>query len=295
MQLHGCKYICNYVVAQDMMKLFFERLMSHVARRSEKKMNRTISILGCGWLGKQLGVSLLSSGYEVRGSTTAEANAAALDAMGIIPFVFDVENVPAEVRSFFHTDVLIISLPPRIRAQKGEQYVLQIKEVITAARSGNVGNIIMFSTTSVYPDLNRLVTENDADPDHPVVRAERIVQISGIGNTIIRFGGLFGTGREPGRFLAGKNDVPGGLTFVNLIHADDCVGIVRRIIEENAWGHVLNACADDHPTKQEFYTKAATALGMEPPALVDTPADYKIVSNSRLKEVLCYKMIHRLS
>ena len=258
-------------------------------------MNQTISILGCGWLGKQLGASLLSRGYEVRGSTTSEANVAALDAIGIIPFVFDVENVPAEVRSFFHTDVLIISLPPRIRVQKGEQYILQIKEAMNAARSGNVGNIIMFSTTSVYPDLNRLVTEQDADPAHPVVRAERIVQLSGIGNTIIRFAGLFGMGREPGRFLAGKKDVPGALTFVNLIHADDCVGIVRRIIEENAWGHILNACADDHPTKKEFYTKAATALGMEPPTLVDTPADYKIVSNSRLKEVLCYQMIHRLS
>ncbi|MGC3945447.1 MAG: NAD(P)H-binding protein [Chryseolinea sp.] len=257
--------------------------------------NRTISILGCGWLGKQLGSSLVGDGYEVRGSTTRNENVAGISNAGITPFVFSLDNIPADARTFFHTDVLIISLPQRIRANKGEEYIQQINEVINEVKRGKVSNIIMFSTTSVYPDLNRIVTEEDADPAHPVVRAERIVQHSGKPNTILRFGGLFGPGREPGRFLAGKKDVPGAFAPVNLIHGDDCVGIIRRIIELNAWGHVLSACADDHPTKKEFYTKAAIARGLEPPVFSDAIADHKIVSNAHLKAVLHYALIHRLT
>ncbi|MEJ1238041.1 NAD(P)H-binding protein [Chryseolinea sp. T2] len=258
-------------------------------------VNRTISILGCGWLGKQLGASLVNEGYTVLGSTTKVENVDGLKSTGIIPFVFSAGNVPDEARAFFHADVLIISLPQRIRAQKGEEYVMQVSDVVSAARSGNVGKIILFSTTSVYPDLNRVVTEDDADAVHSVVRAERIVQLSGIESTIVRFAGLFGPGREPGRFLAAKKDVPGAMAPVNLIHADDCIGIVKRIIEGNAWGHVLNACADEHPTRKDFYTKAAIALGMEPPVFSDTTGDYKIVSNAHLKTVLNYRMTHRLN
>jgi nucleoside-diphosphate-sugar epimerase len=256
--------------------------------------NRTISILGCGWLGKQLGASLAASGYEVRGSTTTIGYAAALTNAGIIPFVFRTGSISEDVRPFFQTDVLIISLPQRTRANKGGEYIQQIGDVITAAQRGDVRKIIMFSTTSVYANLNRVVTEEDADPDHPVVQAEHIVQRSGIANTIVRFGGLFGPGREPGRFLAGRQDVSGATSPVNLIHADDCVGIVRRIIELNAWGHVLSACADDHPSKKDFYTRAAVAQGMEPPLFSDAVADHKIVSNAHLKAVLNYKMLHRL-
>jgi len=57
---------------------------------------------------------------------------------------------------------------------------------------------------------------------------------------------------------------------------------------------VLNACADDHPSKKDFYTRAAVAQGMEPPLFSDAVADHKIVSNAHLKAVLNYKMLHRL-
>jgi len=256
--------------------------------------NRTISILGCGWLGKQLGEALASSGYEVRGSTTRIENADGLRSAGIIPLIYAVGNNIEDARSFFHTEVLIISLPQRLRANKGEEYIQQISEVVAEARRGGVNRIVLFSTTSVYPDVNREVHEEDADPDHPVARAERIVQLSGIPNTIVRFAGLFGPGREPGRFLSGKQNVPGAASPVNLIHSGDCVEIVRCIIEGNVWGHVFNACADDHPSKKDFYTKAAVAQGIAPPIFSDAAADYKIVSNAHLKSLLHYSMIHRL-
>ena len=57
---------------------------------------------------------------------------------------------------------------------------------------------------------------------------------------------------------------------------------------------MLNACADGHPTKKEFYTRAALAIGLEPPTFADDVKEYKIASNARLKELIGYEFIHQL-
>jgi nucleoside-diphosphate-sugar epimerase len=259
--------------------------------------NRVVSILGCGWLGKPLGALLANAGYSVMGSTTRSENVTALEEAGIKAFVFKVDPWLFDeiAHPLFHADVLVISLPHGARVGRAEEYVGEIHHVIQAALRGHVSNIILISTTSVYPNLNRVVREEDADAGNPIVRAEKIVRESGISNTIIRLAGLFGPGRHPGRFLAGKRDLPGGHVPVNLIHLDDCIEIIKRVIQNNVWNEVLNACADDHPAKEVFYTHAAIELGLAPPVFLDKrEVDYKIVSNERLKAVLNYRFIHRL-
>jgi nucleoside-diphosphate-sugar epimerase len=258
--------------------------------------DRVVSILGCGWLGKALGRALVKSGYLVMGSTTKSEKTAELAAVGISPFVLDVHQLsPGNFgQRFFHSDVLVISLPHGIRRGKADEYIDQINRVIQAAKAGNTKHMLLFSTTSVYPNLNRIVTEQDADPENPIVKGEQIVLESEIPSTVIRFAGLYGPGREPGRFLANKRDLAGSNMSVNLIHLDDCIEILTRIIKNNVWNKVLNACADEHPTKKEFYTKAAIAIGLEPPTFSEEVNEYKIVSNELLKQTLGYKFLHRV-
>jgi nucleoside-diphosphate-sugar epimerase len=122
--------------------------------------NLKVSILGCGWLGKPLGTALVNRGCLVLGSTTKSENISILEAAGVVPYVFDVNrlrsgDVPHE---FFECDVLVISLPHGARRGKSDEYVSQINDVVNAARHGTK-NIILISTTSVYPNLNRIVTE----------------------------------------------------------------------------------------------------------------------------------------
>jgi nucleoside-diphosphate-sugar epimerase len=258
--------------------------------------NQVVSILGCGWLGKPLGTALARAGYSVMGSTTTQEKVAVLEEAGIMAFVFDVGQLLSggAALPFFNSDVLVISLPHGARAGKAEEYVSRIHNIIAAAHRGRIKSIILISTTSVYPNFNRVVTEEDADVRNPIVQAEKIVRESGISNTILRFAGLSGPGRHPGRFLAGRRDVSGGNVPVNLIHLDDCIEIIKRVIQNNVWNEVLNACADDHPTRKAFYTHAAMDLGLQPPVFSDDcEADYKIVSNERLKAVLDYTFSHR--
>ena len=46
---------------------------------------RNVSILGCGWLGKPLAISLLDDGYSLKGSTTKEEKLALLEDNNIHP------------------------------------------------------------------------------------------------------------------------------------------------------------------------------------------------------------------
>jgi nucleoside-diphosphate-sugar epimerase len=79
-----------------------------------------------------------------------------------------------------------------------------------------------------------------------------------------------------------------------MIHLDDCIAIIRRVIELGVWNKVFSACADEHPTKKEFYTRSALAIGLAPPGFSEEVADYKIVSNALLKEALKYQFVQRL-
>ena len=260
--------------------------------------NRVVSILGCGWLGKPLGKSLANSGFTVMGSTTKDENISLLKAADIIPFVFTIgQPFPEEyIHQFFNCDVLIVSLPQGSRAGNVEGYLNMVQEVIRISSKATVRHILLISTTSVYPNLSRVVQEDDADTDNTIVKAEFVIRNSGIPNSIIRFAGLFGPGRHPATFLAGKRGISGGNIPVNMIHLEDCISIIKSVIQQNAWNEVLNACADDHPTRKEFYTKAAIRLGLEPPVFLDDSAvDFKIVSNERLKALLNYTFIHRLN
>ncbi|MEH6452601.1 MAG: dTDP-glucose 4,6-dehydratase, partial [Psychromonas sp.] len=80
---------------------------------------------------------------------------------------------------------------------------------------------------------------------------------------------------------------------VNLIHLDDCLAIILLILRKNIFSEILNACADTHPTKQQFYLFNALALGLVKPQIANEPsAAAKIVSNDKLKALLSYQYNH---
>ena len=252
---------------------------------------KNISILGCGWLGKALGLALHQHGFEVAGSTTQESKVHELRFLGIKPYVLQL--TPAvqgeNANEFFKTDCLIISIPPKLRSGSSEIYVAQLEEVASIIRSEKIEHVIFISSTAVYADRNRVVTEEDADANSPLLLAEDIIREACSNTTVIRFAGLVGPGRHPGKFLAGKKDVAGGSNPVNIIHQSDCVAIIIKIIQQHCWGEVFNATADMHPTKNDFYTHAARQLKLEPPQFSTEAAGFKIISTEKVKHVLAYE------
>ncbi|NDK56367.1 SDR family oxidoreductase [Pontibacter fetidus] len=262
-----------------------------------------ISILGCGWLGLPLAEALVKAGKTVKGSTTSPAKLDLLAQKGIIPSLIDLQ--PGQVdeavlADFLEADCLVLNIPPRLRADNGAGYLQQLQLLLKALLDAPVKKVLFASSTSVYNDLNRMVTEEDTaltkptDPGYTLLQAENLFREREEWlTTIVRFAGLVGEDRSPGRFMAGKTGVANGDAPVNLIHREDCIAILTRIIEQEKWGQVYNACADEHPMRKDFYPAAALALGLEPPTFqVMDKTNFKLISNQKLKEDLPYLFHH---
>ncbi|WP_230680486.1 SDR family oxidoreductase [Pontibacter rufus] len=262
-----------------------------------------ISIMGCGWLGLPLAERLVQAGYRVNGSTTSPEKLPMLQQQGIRPFCINLqeEQYDKEVlMTFLQAKVLVLNIPPRLRADGGEAYLGQMHLLLKALRNAPVNRILFVSSTAIYLDLNRIVTEEDIvftkeqQPGNLLLQAENLFcEREDWITTVVRFGGLVGGSRQPGRFMAGKKNVPNGDAPVNLIHLDDCVAILERLLTQQQWGQVYNACADEHPLRKTFYTKAAEALGLEPPEFADMEKTaFKLIKSQKLKDDLAYAFIH---
>lgn len=256
----------------------------------------TVSILGCGWYGLELAKGLVNKWVKVKGSTTSADKLPLLAAVGIEPYLIDLSpNNEVTDPDFFECDVLWISIPPKVRTGNGAEYLAKIERLISLIKTYQIKQVVLISSTGVYGDSNTEVTEADAPtPDSEagkvLLAAEELLsQQTGFTTTIIRFGGLIGPGRDPGRFFAGKTDVPNGEAPVNLIHLTDCIGISNAILDKQAFGNTYNAVSPSHPTRANFYTQAAVASGLVPPHFIEEKENWKVVNSVNVGEVLGYE------
>lgn len=257
---------------------------------------KTISILGCGWYGFALAQNLVKSGYRIKGSSTASDKFQKFREAGIEPF--EVNFGPGSNRyppDFFQTDLLIISIPPKRSSGEAGLYPEKIRQIKTAVQKAGIKRVLFISSTGVYGDKNQEVDEDTTpQPESESGKAMEAAEIilkdqNDFKLTILRFGGLIGPNRDPARFFAGKKNIPNGQAPVNLIHLNDCIGVSKAIIENNAFGYTFNACSQTHPQRMQFYTQAAIKSAMPVPEFIDELKEWKIVKSKYLNEVLHYK------
>ena len=262
---------------------------------------KTVSILGCGWLGLPLALSLKEAGFSVRGSVRSPEQLPVLSEKGIDPYLIDIApEVSGEgADEFFSSDVLFINFPPERRNDIETYHEEQIENLIEAIPNPEGKMVIFASSTSVYLNTNGVVREQDSlYPDKPsgkaLVRVERLLmEHPGIDTTVIRFSGLIGYDRAPIKSIRRKKLVLNPDCPLNLIHRDDCIGIVRSVIDLDVRNTILNATCDEHPTRREYYSREARKYGIPPPFYeTENPPEYKIVSNEKLKKTLGYGLIY---
>lgn len=252
------------------------------------KQVKTISILGSGWLGLPLAQQFSQQGYSVKLSTTTESRVASLATSTIEPFILNIESLSKNTYDFLSSDYLIVNIP----SKNIDAFSSLLREI----EKSKIQKILFVSSTSVYIDNNKTITEEDCSAlkKSPLVEIENLFRHSKeCKTTIVRFGGLIGYSRNPGRFFKHGRTVQNSDSTINLIHRDDCIGIISTILAGEVWGEVFNCCADTHPTKKEFYTQATQKMGEAPPNFSDSKTNtFKIISNKKVKEVLKYNFIH---
>lgn len=247
---------------------------------------KTVSILGCGWLGKPLAISFLEDGFTVKGSTTSEVKIEDLEALGIETHLVNISEFE-EYDAFLQSDILIIAITSK-DIDGFENLISQIQE-------SSIQKVIFISSTSVYPTLNKVITEEDeVIENHPLVEIENLFRENNFfETTIIRFAGLFGGERHPANWFKNGRKIPQPKGFVNMIHREDCIEIIHEVIAQNCWNQVFNACANHHPTRREFYTIAKLSKDFEVPEFENNEVyEWKIISSKKVEEVLDYEFIH---
>jgi nucleoside-diphosphate-sugar epimerase len=266
-----------------------------------------ISILGCGWFGLPLAKSLLSKGYNVKGSTTSATKLKTLKEAEIIPFQIQLneQEIIGNVSAFLHeTDVLIIAIPPGLRKEilSSEEmtFMNNMKTLIPYIEKSGIQKVLFVSSTSVYGDRFPIVEYTESTQTHPdtesgrqLVLSEKLLQSNiHFKTTVIRFGGLLGEDRHPIKFLAGRTQIENPDGPVNLIQKEDCIGIIIKALDfacKDKWGETFNAVAPQHPTRKTYYQKKAQQFNLPLPNFVeDTKSKGKIISSKKVETILDY-------
>lgn len=246
-------------------------------------MKQSISILGCGWLGEALAKYLLKQGFQIKASSTSESKLQKLRLIGLKPFLINIESFSANIKDFLNSDILIVAVTSKS--------ITGFKELIHQIENASIRKIIFISSTSVYNNSNEILTENLELNTSLLAEIEQLfVNHPGFLTTVIRFGGLFGYNRKPGNFFSPSVKIKNPNAYVNMIHQDDCILIIVNIIKKEIWNETFNACADSHPCRRDFYTKAALDIGLDIPKFEESENfENKIISNQKLKNFLSFE------
>lgn len=255
-------------------------------------MNKKWGIVGCGWLGLELAKSLINAGQEVIGTTSTPEKLKHLENLGIIACLLKQSDFNQNQKWLDDLDYLVLNIPPSAFGAAYGQSMLNIAEQVN-----NSCNVIFISSTSVYPNTNDTVDENTpatgGQRNGPAVRnAEKVLESELKDRlTILRMAGLVGGDRHPIKYMA-RRQVKGASQPVNLVHRKDCIGIIQMVVNKNYWGKKLNVCCSLHPSREEYYNRAADQLDLQPPSFFEGESAGKVVSNVASKEILGYEYIY---
>ncbi len=258
-----------------------------------------ISILGCGWLGLELGKQLKKKNHEVRGSVTRMERMSELREVGIIPYSIKLyeKGIQGDISSFLSgVSVLIVDIPPGLRKNPEIDFVKKIRNLIPYIEKARIKKVIYTSSTSVYEDSEDFPvytetspTDNSNNSSIQLRNSELLfIENENFQASILRFGGLIGAGRHPVKYLSGKTGIKNPEAPTNLVHQEDCIQAIQKMIELDKDNSVWNVVYPEHPSKEEYYSKIASEMKMPGPEF-----DHSIASKG--KKVSSEKIINELN
>ncbi|QIR14236.1 SDR family oxidoreductase [Shewanella aestuarii] len=256
----------------------------------------SVSIIGCGWFGLPFAKSLIRQGIQVKSNKRNVASLEQLTQVGIKAYPLDLAaKVDTDlVQGLFDSDVLVVNIPPGLR--RGEtDYLSNLATLKKLIGTRQYQKLIFISTTGVYPNNDMIQFESDAAPynDSSKILLEAESMFADYSNAcIIRFAGLIGPQRHPGRFFAGKTDISGANVAVNLVHLEDCINAVTCVIKAEKIAPYYNLCAPIHPTRGEFYPQAAQHLGLQAPQFNQQVLPSKIINGDLICQQLGFVYQH---
>lgn len=201
-------------------------------------MNERILIAGCGRIGTRLGLQLAEQGMTVYGLRRSDRPLPP----AIMPIRANVAKDPGLADKLpAALDRVYIILTPDQYDDAGykRSYVDGTAHLIEAlSASGNTDcRIIFVSSTGVYGQSDGGWVDEESPTRPTRFSGQRLLEAEAIaathaGQTVsVRFGGIYGPGREAllRRVLEGGSCQSEPPLYTNRIHEDDCVGILAHL------------------------------------------------------------------
>ncbi|TBW27889.1 SDR family NAD(P)-dependent oxidoreductase [Gramella sp. KN1008] len=257
-----------------------------------------IAILGCGWLGLELGKRLRQQNHEVKGSVTRMERMADLRTAGLIPYSIKLyeKGVQGDIRSFLSgAEILIVDIPPGLRKNPETDFVKKIRNLIPYIEKSYLPRVIYISSTSVYEDREDFpvyTEEEKTDNSNNTAVQLRNAELLFLNNenfkaSVLRFGGLIGKQRHPVKHLSGRKGIKNPEAPINLVHQEDCIAAILKLMEKQKDNSVWNVVYPEHPSKKDYYTRIALDKNMAQP-------EFDQEGVSRGKKISSEKLIKEL-
>jgi len=253
---------------------------------------KTIGILGLGWLGIALAQELLEQGHTVKGTVRSKDKIGDLKKEGIDTYYLELteDKIYGDLADFFiNLDTLFINIPPGLRKNPESDFAYRMKLLMTFVANANIEQVIFVSSTSVFKDeISIPVYDETSIPNatsnngKKIARAEQVVLDFVPTATILRPCGLIGDDRHPIKMLTGRTNVKNPDAPVNLVTRDYIIHIASQLINEQLKATIVNAVSEPHEPRESYYQRIATAWQLPAPEFTqDTESmGKKIVSTT---------------
>ncbi len=193
------------------------------------RSKKSIGIIGCGWLGKPLSCTLADD-FAVE--------------------CFSREDT-TDTSAFWQSDTIIIAIHTK------DNYIKTLQKIITLAKP--TCNFILMSSTSIYREFDSAVDESAIITKTSLIKeAEELLLNSKKSVLVLRLGGLMGEDRIAGRWKSATDFSDG---FVNYIHRDDVINIVKLMMQKGITKGIYNLVAPNHPLRSEIHQKNSEDFG----------------------------------
>ena len=278
-----------------------------------------VFIFGCGYLGVRLADALINLGYEVGALTKNQDYAEVLKAKGIKQVIVDrleSDTWHSLVGGEYSKIINCVSSAGNGLSGYESSYYEGQASIIRWAESQSIESFIYTSSTSVYPENSGAWVSEDSlieeaiqsDTARILRRSENLIEKnqSQLGRYfILRLSGIYGPDRhyllnqiQSSKVIAGAGDY-----FMNMIHVDDIVSVILRMMnaKESMASGVYNL-SDDTPTQKEMVVEwLANQLSLTVPtfdkdllsqrnASRKTRTKNRRIANTKLKEALGFAL-----
>ena len=234
----------------------------------------TILILGCGYVGIDLGRRLKTAGEQVVGVRRSHSGIEAIEAAGFRGVQADITDADA-LSTLPDADTVVFAASSGGRGAEAarEVYVEGQQAALAefADRESPPDRYLYTSSTGVYGDHDgewvdeQTPLEPTTDKTEILVEAEDIAldPPGDIDGTVARLAGIYG----PDRYRL-ERYIEGPVTegYLNMVHRDDIAGAIAHLLEEDAARGEAVLVVDDEPVdKWEFADWLAEQCGVDAP------------------------------